>query len=313
MLKRTITVLMGIFLAIIFLGRVEGAKAADAGKGVTIIPPSFELYANPGENISDKIRVRNDSGSEVSYQVLVEDFKAVGEEGSVDLIDDTQPNTTYSLAKWVIPEPRSFTLAANQEKEIPFSINVPKDAEPGGHYCSVLFQIGGGDPKAAGGGASVASRVGSLILLRVSGNVKEDASVESFSTAQKYYEKGKVNFDLRVKDNGNNHIKPKGTIVITNIFGQKVAEVQLNGLNALPGAIRKMSTEWNPKNTFLASRYTATLVATYGQQNKSLSATTSFIVFPKYLIYIIAVVLLVIIGLVVGRKRIRQALHKLTK
>jgi len=299
-------------LTVILLGKVQSVKAADAGKGVTIVPPSFELYANPGESIADKIKVRNDSTSDVTYQVLVEDFKAVGEEGSVSLIDDSQPNTTYSLAKWVVPEPRTFSLAPNQEKEIPFSINVPKDAEPGGHYCSVLFQIGG-DAKIQGGGASVASRVGSLILLRVSGNVKEDASVESFTSNKNYFEKGPIGLDLRVKDNGNNHISPKGTIVITNIFGQKVAEIPLNGLNVLPSAIRKMSTEWNPKNSFLANRYTATLVATYGQQNKSLSATTSFIVFPKFLIYICSAVILLIIGLVVGRKRIRQALHNLTK
>jgi hypothetical protein len=121
MLKRTITVLTGIILAVSFFGKIEGVKAADAtsGRGITIIPPSFELYANPGESVSDKIKVRNDSTAEVTYQVLVEDFKAVGEEGSVSLIDDSQPDTTYSLAKWVIPEPRTFTLAPNQEKEIP--------------------------------------------------------------------------------------------------------------------------------------------------------------------------------------------------
>jgi hypothetical protein len=313
MLKRTITVLTGIILAVSFFGKIEGVKAADAtsGRGITIIPPSFELYANPGESVSDKIKVRNDSTAEVTYQVLVEDFKAVGEEGSVSLIDDSQPDTTYSLAKWVIPEPRTFTLAPNQEKEIPFTINVPKDGEPGGHYCSVLFQIGGGT--ATGGGASVASRVGSLILLRVSGNVKEDANVESFKANKSYFEKGPVTLDLRVKDNGNNHINPKGTIVITNVFGQKVAEVPLEGLNVLPGAIRKMSTTWAPKNSFLASRYTATLVATYGQQNKSLSASTSFIIFPKFLIYIVIAVLVVIAGLILGRKKVRKLLHNLTK
>lgn len=310
MLRRTITAVVGLAMISASLITPTIAKAQTSGAaGLTIVPPSFELYANPGEKISEKIKVRNNSDSANTFQVIVEDFKAVGEDGSVDLVDD-QSNTTYSLAKWVFPEPKQFTLAGKEEKEIPFSINVPKDAEPGGHYASVLINIGGG--KLEGGGATVSSRVGSLILLRVSGNVKEAANVESFKTNQAYYEKTPVTFELRMKDTGNNHINPKGTIVITNIFGKKVSEVPLKGLNVLPGAIRKMDTTWNASG-FLASRYTATLVATYGSQNLPISATTSFIVFPKYFAITLLVVLLLLIFLIVGRKKVKQLIHNLSK
>ena len=284
-------------------------KAADSVGNVTVSPISFELYANPGETLTEKLRVRNDSNMDNSYSVLVEDFKAVGEEGSVDLIDDDS-NTSYSLAKWVVPEPKNFSLKKGEEIEIPYSINVPTDAEPGGHYGSVVIRMGGSDKVTQG--ASVASKVGSLVLLRVAGTVKEDASVESFRANKSYYQNSPVNFELRLKDNGSNHIQPKGTILITNLFGQKVAEIPLTSKNVLPGAIRKMDTEWT-FNKLLANRYTATLVANYGQENKTLSATTTFIIFPKPLLIGLIVILLLIAMAIIFKKNIKNFIHKMTK
>jgi hypothetical protein len=307
--KRTITSLLGFAMLFSMLVWPNQTKAAPTGT-ITVVPPSFELYANPGESVSEKLRVRNDSDSDAQYQVVVEDFKAVGEEGSIDLIDD-QSNTSYSLAKWVNPSLKSFFLKAGEEREVSFTITVPKDAEPGGHYASVLVQVGGSaNPQA--GSAAVTPRVGSLLLLRVSGNVREDAVVETFKTTKSYYDKGPVTFELRLKNTGNNHIRPKGTIVITNMFGQKVTEVTLNGLNVLPGAIRKMDTKWS-FTALLANRYTADVVATYGSQNKNLTASTSFIIFPKYLLIVYGSILLLIIILIAGRKNMRKIIHNLTK
>jgi hypothetical protein len=227
------------------------------------------------------------------------------------LIEDDQSNTSYSLAKWVFPEPKTSTLNAGEEKTIPFSINVPKNAEPGGHYASILVSSGGAAPS-GGSGASVTSRVGSLILLRVTGNITEDAGVETFSTSKRTYQTSPIDFELRIKNNGNNHIKPAGTIVITNIFGQKVTEVPLDGRNVLPGAIRKMSTQWRFSN-FLVNRYTATLVASYGQQNKPVSASTTFYVVPRIALYVLGALVLLVILLFSGRKRMRKILHNLTR
>ncbi len=309
MLRRIICAAAVTFVLVLIPSSATKAQTTSQ-RTISVIPPSFELLANPGDGISDKIRVRNDSQEETAYEIMVEDFKAIGEEGQVDLIDDTQSNTTYSLAKWVTPSPASFTLPAGGETEVSFSINVPKDAEPGGHYCSILVKMGGNTK--VEGGASVASRVGSLILLRVSGNVKEEANIETFDTDKNYYEKSPVNFGLRVKNTGNNHIRPQGTLVITNLFGQKITELPLNGLNVLPDAVRKMDTRWE-FSAFLANRYTATLVATYGQQNKPLSASTSFYIFPKYVGYIAGGVLLIIVLMIVGRKRVKKLIHNLTK
>jgi len=152
-----------------------------------------------------------------------------------------------------------------------------------------------------------------LVLLRVSGNVSEEASIETFE-APKYSQSGPVPITLRLKNNGNVHIRPKGTIIITDLFGRKVEELPLRGANVLPDAVRKMETVWEKDN--LLGHYTATLVATYGQQNLPLTAATSFTVISPLAAILLGTALLAgfifIISLFTGRKRLKKAFKAFT-
>ncbi len=274
--------------------------------GITIIPPRFELFANPGDVISETIRVRNDSELPQTFGVLVEDFSSAGEEGEV-VLEEGETDLSFSLKSWIEPGSRNLTIQPGEEVTFPFSITVPRDAEPGGHYASVLFQIGG-EPQE--GVTNVQHRVGSLVLLRVSGNVVEDAQVESFQ-APTYSRSTPVVFDLRIKNNGTTHIRPSGTIIITNLFGKKVDEIPLEGLNVFPGAIRRMQTTWDKQGAM--GHYTATLVATYGQQNLPLTAATKYTVISPTIALLLIVGgiagLLFLISLISGRSRVLRALR----
>ena len=291
---------------IILVAAVTQTYAQGESRGITIIPPKFELFGNPGDQITEKIRVRNDSQSPVSYAVLVEDFTSTGEEGQVAL-EEGQHDSLFSLAQWLELETKDLILQPNEEKSMSFTINVPRNAEPGGHYASILFQVGG---TAIPGAASVSQRVGALILLRVSGNVTEKGMIQTFETP-KYSQTSPLNLTLRLKNDGNTHIIPKGTIIITDLFGRKVDELPLNAQNVLPGATRKMDTEWKRPN--LLGYYTATLVATYGQQSLPLTAATKFVVCSTTaaVLLVVGIVagILFVISLISGRSRLLKALR----
>lgn len=304
MSKIRLTTALVVVLLLLFSS--ANSILAQESRSITIIPPRFELFANPGEQLSEIIRVRNDSASPESLTVLVEDFTSTGEEGQV-VLEEGQSDQLYSLAKWIQTEATDIVIQPGEEKPFTFTISVPKNAEPGGHYASVLFQGGGGQVE--GGGASVVQRVGNLILLRVSGNVTENAEIETFS-APTYSQTTPLNLSLRVKNNGNTHIQPKGTIIITDLFGKKVDELPLSGQNVLPGVVRKMDTEWNKPNVL--GYYTATLVSTYGQQNLPLTAATKFLVISPTAAILIGVGIiagiLFIISLISGKSRLLRAL-----
>ncbi|MGI5827889.1 MAG: WxL protein peptidoglycan domain-containing protein [Patescibacteria group bacterium] len=290
---------------------VSSPAQAQNSSALTVIPPKFELFGNPGDTISEKIRVRNESDEPMTYSILVEDFTTSGEEGHV-VLEEGESDASYSLAKWIEPSTRDIILQPKEEQAFNFMINIPRNGEPGGHYASILFQTGADTD--VPGGAKVAQRVGTLVLLRVSGNVVEKAILEDFS-APKYLEKGPVKLLARVKNESNTHIIPQGTIVITNIFGKKVAEIPLEGRNVLPGAIRKMETTWDQANVM--GVFTATLIATYGQNKLPLTAATKFTVIPKMVLILGFVAAVAIVGfvltLVVGRKRLAKVLKVMFK
>ncbi len=300
-----IRALVSFSLFVSLIPLTSSVHAQVSSGGTTIVPPTFELFANPGDSLSEKISIRNETGSEEVYNISAADFEASGDNGEVQLVKGDS-SRSFSLASWINADQTSVDIPAHREGTISFIINVPNNAEPGGHYGAIQIQSGAGNTP---GAANVSAGQVSLVLLRVSGNVTEKASIVGFS-APGYSEYGPVPLTLKVQNAGNAHIKPSGTIIITDMFGAKVDEIQLNGSNVLPNAARNMVTYWTNKNPI--GRFTATLVATYGEKHEALLASTTFTVIPKPLVIgvSIAIVSLIIIILLVisGRKRIAKAL-----
>lgn len=277
-------------------------------KAVSLSPLTFELTANPGETVTNVLRVTNTEGYPIGITIDVEDFIAVGEEGQVAL-EDPSTDFTYSLAKWVTVTPQAFVLGGNDMVTVEFTVNVPIDAEPGGHYGSVLATVSASAPE--GGGVGVAQKIGSLILLNVAGDVEERLHIAEFSVPN-YSEFGPVTILSRFENTGTVHVKPRGFILIKDIFGKEVDKLELTQKNVLPRSIRRIEVEWG--NRLMFGRYEATLTAIYGTTNQPLSSVTSFWIIPwKIAGAVLLGVIILLAILIKGRKRIKLALRILFK
>jgi hypothetical protein len=272
---------------------------------------TFELTANPGDTLSNKIRIYNSSDSTVAIKMEREDFTAVGETGEVRV----QPaeTETYSFARWISIKPETFTLAPHEQKFIDFTINVPENAEPGGKYGSILAGTTGIiSPEQEIIGVAVSQKIGALVLLTISGNVVESLDIKEF-TAPSFSEYGPAHFTIRFKNTGTVHVRPRGFVMITDWRDKKVANVEFPQQNVIPGAIRRIETSWDKK--WLFGRYTATLVGNYGASNLPFDPPiVIFTVFPWKLISAIFLGLVLIITYFVRtRKRWLLALRILIK
>ena len=276
------------------------------GRGLGISPLTFELTANPGDVIINQLRVYNPSDSTIGMKMEVEDFTVTGEIGHVKI--EPAETETYSLVRWVETEPTEFTLGPGEWKFVNFTINVPEDAEPGGHYGSILAStVGVVGPGITG--SAIAQRVGALVLLSVSGNIKEELTVESFS-APKYSEYGLIPFTIRFKNTGTIHVKPRGFITITNWIGRKVTDIEFPIRNVIPEAVRKIETSWDKKWLWWG-KYTATLSGSYGVSNTPFApAVVTFWAFP----WKVGVgILLIIVFFILTRRRWATAFRVLIK
>lgn len=297
------------FISLALLFSCGGVYAQSNTTSLQISPPTFELGSGAGRSISNVVRVLNPTDKPITVTSLVKDFVASGEEGSVDLVD-TEDKTTYSLASWISVEPAMATIPPKAAIPFTFTISIPKGAEPGGHFGSVLFSTEGGTNEVNGSGAKLATEIGSLVLLNIAGKAKENAKLVSFEPIKNFFEFGPVGLEYRVQNKGNIHIKPTGKIVIKNVFNQIVFEDTIDPKNVLPNAVRKSVYYWN--NKWLWGKYRAQISLKYGQDGKVLNQETQFWGFPyKLLLVCLVVIFLFGFGLARGRKRLKKATRAL--
>ena len=271
--------------------------------GLAFSPPTFDLSAEPGQVLHESIKVDNLTTNATPVKASVENFVAVGDQGDVGL---TNNQTAYSLAQWISVNPSSTVIPAKASSVFNFTVNVPANAEPGGRFGSIVFQTNSGS-SGSKTGVGVSQQFGSLILLRIAGNAREQASIVNMSSS---FSKGnQVIFKTLIKNSGNVQVKPIGNLVVTNMFGDQVNSQPFGGKYVIPGAERQYDNVWTYKG-ILFGKYTATVTLIYGSKNTTLSYATSFISIPWKLILICLLIIVIIVAVLYkARRRIFKALR----
>lgn len=253
----------------------------NTSQGIQVSPVIVEANADPGQKLVLDIQVRNITPLPLIAKGVVNDFVAKDEAGNPNIILDTdEPAGTYSLRSWVKEAP-NVLLSGQETKSYSFTVDVPKNAEPGGHYGVIRFTAVASELIGDDSALSLSASIGTLVLLRVSGDVKESARVEEFFVSRNgkkagFFESGPINLTERIKNTGNIHVKPTGEVIVKDMFGRAVASLKVNDppKNVLPDSIRRFEQELSKK--WLFGRYTANLNLTYGTTNQVLTGQLVF-------------------------------------
>jgi hypothetical protein len=298
---------LAVSLTALFLFGVHSAQA------VTLIPPSLEFNLNPGKPYETIVKLFNEEERQLKLYTQVSSFSAKDESGvpKYDLSDAT----TSGLSSWIQVDKGPLTIDPGERIEVPIKINAPATAEPGGHYAVLFFSEN--PPEEAQ--ITIGTKLGVLLLARVSGEVVEVGSIKQFAVdSNGLITRLPVNFFVRFENSGNVHLRPTGTISISNMFKKNVAEIEVNQKKsaALPNAIRRYDASWDGSDTsaidsagtsfwsafqnerkhFAFGKYTAHLSLVAGQENSmNKTATVAFWVFPWHVITVYGIVLIIII------------------
>ena len=261
---------------------------ADDSLSVTVTPPLFQLTIGPGEKWASTIKIVNNNSYDVTYYAQVMNFQADGENGSskfTPIIDETPEDRSMSLAQWIQISSDGIPVASHTSRDVPFTVDIPEGAEPGGHYAAIL--IGTQPPATTGGNTmKVSSYVSSLLFVRIKGDVLESGRIREFSTDKALYQTPTANFTVRFENTGNTHLQPQGDIEIFNMWGKERGKLDINQKsnfgNVLPKSIRKFNFSWQgEESVFDIGRYSAVVTLGYGDEGKqNASAVTYFWVVP---------------------------------
>lgn len=280
--------ILGVALLSLFFTQNATAESfnSNAAQGIEISPALVELNGAKGNTYSINLKVTNVTLTDLFYTSSIEDFSAKDETGTPQILLDSQLPASASIKTWV-KSPSSFTLKSRESRTITVLVTIPQGAEPGGHYGVVRFS--GRPPELESTGVALSASAGTLLLIRVDGKINESATVKEFYSAQNnkqsfFFETSPVSFVARIKNDGNIHIKPIGTIEVKDMFGNVSSTIALNDSksNVLPDSIRRFDSQTD--NKWMFGRYTADLVVGYGTTGQALTSTISFWVIPYRLI-----------------------------
>ena len=282
-----------VFGAFLLFAKTTAIRAQTAARSFTISPPSLHFTLNPGQKTERTLKITNNSNEEMEFSTTATNFIVTNKDGTPELLPaGTKTDNQYAASAWTAVLPDTIVIPPKKSATTVLYLNVPADARPGGRYFAVSFKpTGVGTPE--GSGAAVNPVIGTLVYLTVAGKVTESSRVIQFS-APPLSEFGPIAITTEIKNMGDLHASPRGTIEIKNLFNKKVSSAALANLNVFPGTSRIYTNTWDKK--WLFGRFTANLTGYYGQANNlPLTAMTSFWVIPYRLI--IGILLAIAIGL----------------
>ncbi len=288
-----------------------GAWSVITAQALTISPARAELTGDPGETIQGVFTLTNPLDTDQTYYTSVERFEAQGETGTPNFVASKE-----GLPSWVKVTDK-VVLKKGEKASISYSVVIPKDADSGGHFGAIFLSTV--PPSANGGEVSVGAKMGMLVFLKVTGEIKEKGGLSDFMLKAKsnILTSLPVEFKYRFTNEGNDRVRPEGEITITNTLGLETGKVDVNkteGSNVLPGSTRLFEAKYGgdltapevsdsffkhvkfQKDNFAFGMYKAELNLTFGNNNQN-KATSSlrFFIIPWQLLSLIAVVLVGII------------------
>lgn len=287
-------------LAIIFFLIITSAffcssvyAQSDILPSVSLSPAVFEFDVAGGEVISRTIKITNHSAVALPIKVKVVNFEAADETGGMKFVTEVEEEELAAY-RWLTIAPADFIIEPQATREINLTVNIPREAVPGGHYVAILFEPQLPSWYFSKQATKLVPVVGTLVLFSV-----QKWSLNNFMTASPLVitdfnltDKGRVRTEalvlginrllawlqinqalaasdflvyqsvprevvLRLKNNSIFHIKPSGRLAVFNIFGKQVAEADLERTTILPQKVRRipLTLNWQSQAGFLPAAY----------------------------------------------------------
>lgn len=262
----------------------EDPGAADPS-GLSVSPAIVDNTVDPGASFTVPITLANITERAVPIEV-----------SKTRLETDQVPNPAfagrYDVSSWLAPDTDGFLLQSQANHTINIKVDVPLNAEPGGHYGTIYF--GALTPASAqnAGKTVLNARVGVVFLLTVRGDVNAGARLSGpIETKTVQWDAGATNFHFGLQNTGNVHFQPQGQLVVKDLFGRKVKSLPLKPGVVLPGAELKYDVAW--ERGVRPGIYTAEvkIAASVDLEGKS----KRFVILPLVIVIPALLILLVIV------------------
>jgi hypothetical protein len=190
--------------------------------GFMVSPPRYELIVGAGQNRTEMITIVNQENTQsLRLKVTVKAWEK-DEMGRMSYYDPG--DKPRSCGNWLAFNPSEFVLPPGGSEKPRFTISVPESAK-GSYWAMIFFESQPDTAQKANVGVRMVGRVGVTVYANIYGTL----NYQSQLTALNYRRAGYKNheFTVGIRNDGNSYFRPKGTIVIKDPAGNKVATAEI--------------------------------------------------------------------------------------
>jgi hypothetical protein len=246
------------------------AKKPAEGASFEIKPASLEIKSPPGGVRSAFLNITNITDKPIKVTLSLKDIEYSPEGETIIKEKDSTP---YSSSGWITLEKTEYTIEPRLSQTVSMRVKVPDSAQAGGRYSQVVIERF--DRLTSEGEAGHIEKDFVEIGVIVPGKVEPSVEIKGFKKSKN--DRGAEEFAVDVKNSSAISLVPKGRVVIKDIYGNEVEQIELKlkARTILPQTEGRMTGELKKK--LIPGEYTANAEIDYGGKERAISKL-SFIV-----------------------------------
>lgn len=271
-----------LFVASAYISRPAIAAEGDVVESITLSPVSKRYELKAGDVRNDELTIINDGKAAYDFIAYAKPYSVASDNYSPDFVSEATNGDAY---RWVTFDKPKYHLEPGASTKVNFTMTVPKNAAPGGHY-GVLFVETQPKAEALSGNAVVRKkRVGAIVYATVQGTYETGGQQDSVDIPFLQLQPP-LTVGLRTSNNGNTDFIDTVTVRISDLFGTLKYEDKRE-YPVLPQTARKMTLEWKQAPSF--GLYKVDMTSSFLDQKEASSGYVLMI--PGWAIGIIIIVI----------------------
>lgn len=277
----------GLISALLLVCSFSLHVSAAEAESLTLSPAKKLYTLDAGEIEKDTITVLNDGNSDYDFLIYTAPYSVKNTKYEPDF---TTVRSNADAYAWIQFDKTRVHLKPGERVEVPYTVRVPSDAAPGGHYGVIFAEIQA-DKQDAGFGVARKKRVGSIVYATVNGKVINEGQVLS-TMIDGFQSNPPLKATSLIENTGNTDFTAKTVFTVKDVFGA-IKYQRTSEHSVLPKMNRELEFEWEGSPWF--GIYKVAVDTTV--LSKTTQASSLVFVMPKWMIVL---VLLILIGGIYG-------------
>lgn len=304
--NRIITFLVALAFAV--SGLIAGAQPTFAKSKTSISPPKADFTLQPGQSYRASFTLSNPGDESLKYKSYVTPYSVDGNDQDYAAPNYSKAGKYNTITDWIKLDSEGGELAPGDHTSISYTINVPKDATPGGQYATIAIEEAKDTDNKNGSdistGFQARSRVAMVIYGAVAGQVQKTGNIIDNNISSFYFNPPLTATSL-VENTGNVHQEAEYILQVFPLFSNEEAytnEEKPTVFTILPETRRFITQSWDgaPSLGIFKVKQTVRFAG-----NESVTEKV-VIICPMWLVFLVIFGIVFLVVYLIARSKMRK-------